>query len=193
MLVTNDADLAARANVLRNHGASISEEQRHHGPQPYLLAAFDELGFNYRMTDLQAAIGIVQLGKLDGFVEERDRWARFYREQLADIEWLHHPTAAERRPPRLAGLCDLCRSQARTDAAQCHHGRAASHAGRHATGYPCGAHVRLLSRALRLRADDLPGARDCERNTMAIPLHNRMTEDDYDYVVDCLRDIARSA
>ena len=43
------------------------------------------------------------------------------------------------------------------------------------------------------RADDLPGARDCERNTMAIPLHNRMSEDDYAYVVDCLHDIARSA
>ena len=41
--------------------------------------------------------------------------------------------------------------------------------------------------------DDLPGARDCERNTMAIPLHNRMTEDDYHYVVDCIRRIARRA
>ena len=42
-------------------------------------------------------------------------------------------------------------------------------------------------------ADDLPHARDCERNTMAIPLHNRMTEDDYRYVVDRIRDFARRA
>jgi dTDP-4-amino-4,6-dideoxygalactose transaminase len=39
--------------------------------------------------------------------------------------------------------------------------------------------------------DDLPGARDCERNTMAIPLHNRMTADDYGYVVECLRRVGR--
>src|SRR4051812_42057917 len=91
MLVTNNEALAQRANVLRNHGASISEEQRHQGAQPYLMASFDALGFNYRMTDLQAAIGLVQLGKLDGFIAERQHWARFYAEQLADIEWLHHP------------------------------------------------------------------------------------------------------
>ena len=42
-------------------------------------------------------------------------------------------------------------------------------------------------------ADDFPGARDCERNTMAIPLHNRMIEDDYAYVVDCIKDIADGA
>ena len=52
---------------------------------------FDELGFNYRMTDVQAAIGLVQLGKLDRFIDERDRWARTYREELADIPWLRHP------------------------------------------------------------------------------------------------------
>ena len=39
------------------------------------------------------------------------------------------------------------------------------------------------------QVDDLPGARDCEQNTMAIPLHNRMDDDDYKYVVDCLRRI----
>ena len=46
--------------------------QRHHGPAPYLLPDFDVLGFNYRMTDLQGAVGLVQLAKLDGFVAERD-------------------------------------------------------------------------------------------------------------------------
>ena len=41
----------------------------------------------------------------------------------------------------------------------------------------------------RIQADDFPGARDCDQNTMAIPLHNRMTEDDYQYVVNHLRGI----
>jgi dTDP-4-amino-4,6-dideoxygalactose transaminase len=43
------------------------------------------------------------------------------------------------------------------------------------------------------RPEDFPGARDCERNTMAIPLHNKMTESDYTYVVDTIRSIAQRA
>jgi dTDP-4-amino-4,6-dideoxygalactose transaminase len=192
MLVTNDRALAERANVMRNHGASTSEEQRHHGPQPYLLASFDELGFNYRMTDLQAAIGLVQLGKLDDFIEERARWARFYAEQLADIEWLRQPVQpndgrhawqayvtyidSTRSPmPRNAIMAELHRMKVDT--------RPGTHAV-HMLGY--------YRRHLGTEPDDLPGARDCERNTMAIPLHNRMSEEDYVYVVDCIRRIART-
>ncbi|KAK78961.1 DegT/DnrJ/EryC1/StrS family aminotransferase, partial [Bordetella bronchiseptica] len=91
MVTTNDPELAERMNQMRNHGASISEEQRHHGPRPWILADFDLLGYNYRMTDLQGAVGQVQLAKLDGFIDERARWAQFYREQLGDLKWLRLP------------------------------------------------------------------------------------------------------
>ena len=193
MLVTNDAALATRADVLRNHGASISEEQRHHGPQPYLLASFDELGFNYRMTDMQAAIGLVQLGKLDAFIAERDRWARFYRDALADIDWMRQPVVPndgqhawqayvtyvdpERAPlPRNEIMSRLHARGVAT--------RPGTHAV-HMLGY--------YRERFGFDVDDFPGARDCERNTMAIPLHNRMNCDDYKYVVDCLKDIDRGA
>jgi dTDP-4-amino-4,6-dideoxygalactose transaminase len=76
MVTTNDDRLADRVNMMRNHGASISEEQRLQGAAAVHSAEFNLLGFNYRMTDLQGAVGIVQLGKLDQFIEERDRWAR---------------------------------------------------------------------------------------------------------------------
>lgn len=75
MVTTNRGDLALVAERLRNHGASVSEEQRHRGPRPYLLPEFNLLGFNYRMTDLQGAVGLVQLSKLDRFLAERQRWA----------------------------------------------------------------------------------------------------------------------
>lgn len=61
MLTTNDNNLASQLDKLRNHSASISEEQRHHGPKPYILSSFEMVGYNYRMTDIQGAIGIVQL------------------------------------------------------------------------------------------------------------------------------------
>jgi dTDP-4-amino-4,6-dideoxygalactose transaminase len=193
MLVTNDAALAGRADVLRNHGASISEEQRHHGPQPYLLASFDDMGFNYRMTDVQAAIGLVQLGKLDTFISERDRWARFYREQLGDIGWLRQPVTPNHGihawqayvtyvDPQRAPLPRneiMARLHARGVAT-----RPGTHAV-HMLGY--------YREHFGYAEDDFPGARDCERNTMAIPLHNRMSADDYGYVVDCIKKIARGA
>lgn len=193
MLTTNDAALAARADVLRNHGASISEEQRHLGPQPYLLADFDELGFNYRMTDIQAAIGLVQLGKLDAFISERDRWARFYRETLADIPWLRHPLSPNNGRHAWQAYVTYVDPQTaplpRNEImARLHKMGVATRPGTHAI-HMLGYYTERFGYA----ADDLPGSRDCECNTMAIPLHNRMTAEDYQYVVDCLRDVANRA
>jgi perosamine synthetase len=193
MLVTNNAEIAARADVMRNHGASVSEEQRHLGPQPYILPAFDELGFNYRMTDLQAAIGIVQLGKLDRFIAERERWARFYRQQLADIAWMRQPHVPNDRrhawqsyviyiDPETA---PLPRNEIM---ARLHERGVATRPGMHAVHM-----LGFYAERFGYGVDDLPVARDCERNTMEIPVHNRMTEDDFAYVVDCIRDIARLA
>ena len=48
MITTNNDALAERMNMMRNHGASISEEQRHYGPRPYFLPDFNLLGYNYR-------------------------------------------------------------------------------------------------------------------------------------------------
>jgi perosamine synthetase len=191
MLVTNDASVAARTDVLRNHGGSISEEQRLNGPQPYFLPTFDELGFNYRMTDLQAAIGLVQLGKLDGFIAERERWAQFYREQLAEIAWMRQPVAPNDRrhawqsyviyidPAR----APLPRNQIMS---RLHEMGVATRPGMHAVHM-----LRFYRDRFGYSVDDLPIARDCDRNTMEIPVHNRMREDDFSYVVDCIKEIAR--
>jgi perosamine synthetase len=193
MLTVADAALAARAEVLRNHGASISEEQRHLGPQPYLLPDFNELGFNYRMTDVQAAIGLVQLGKLDRFIDERDRWARLYREELADIPWLRHPERPNHgRHAWQAYVTTVDPAKAplpRNEImARLHARGVATRPGTHAV-HTLGYYARRYGFA----ANDFPGARDCERNSMAIPLHNRMSEDDYAYVVAEIREIARAA
>ena len=58
MVTTNNETYGDKLECLRNHGASVSEEVRHHGPRPYLLADFDVMGFNYRMTDLQGAMAL---------------------------------------------------------------------------------------------------------------------------------------
>ena len=73
-------------------GASISEEERHRGPRPYLLPDFETLGFNYRMTDLQGAVGLVQLTKLDRFISQARKDGRNVPgNDLADLHWLRMP------------------------------------------------------------------------------------------------------
>src|SRR6185503_12298935 len=91
MVTTNDARLAARVSSLRNHGAEISEEVRHVAPRPYILSDFNLLGFNYRMTDLQGAVGLVQLKKLDRYIDERQRWADYYHRERSGLKWLRLP------------------------------------------------------------------------------------------------------
>ena len=186
MLTTDDPALAETAEKLRNHGASVSEEVRHNGPRPYLLPDFNLLGFNYRMTDLQGAVGLVQLGKLDGFIAERARAAAAYRDALSGLNWLRCPdepmdgrhawqafvTYVDPDGAPLARNEIMERLEARGIAT-----RPGTHAV-HMLGY--------YRERFGLNPDDYPGARDCDRQSMAIPLHNRMTDDDYAYVIDNL-------
>ena len=90
MLLTGDAALAARLRRLREHGMAVSAHERH-ASGTVVLETYEELGFNYRMTDLQAAVGLVQLGKLEAMVAERRRLAGHYREALADVPGLILP------------------------------------------------------------------------------------------------------
>lgn len=187
MVTTDDEALAEKINMLRSHGASISEEQRHNGPRPYLLPEFNLLGYNYRMTDLQGAIGIVQLNKLDQFISERQQWAEFYHKELASITWLRCPVMPEGYDSGWqAYVCYLDESKApmpRNMIMEYLQDRGIStRPGTHAV------HMLGIYRdRYRFTPDDFPGARDCDTNTMAIPLHNRMSPEDYQYVVSVIK------
>ena len=189
MVTTNDAQLARRVDQMRNHGAAVSEEQRHSGPRPYLLPEFDVLGYNYRMTDLQGAVGLVQLRKLDTFIDERARWAAWYRDALGGIPWLRLPD--EPRGMRhgwqaFVTYVDPQRAPAaRNDIMQrLEQQGIATRPGTHAV------HMLAYYRErFGLTDGDFPGARDCAEQTMAIPLHNRMSAEDYEYVAACLRQL----
>ena len=189
MVTTNDEKLAEKMNAMRNHGAGISEEQRHHGPRPYILPDFNLLGFNYRMTDLQGAVGLVQIEKLSTFIETRNKWAEFYRQELASIEWLRTPSVPAKQshgwqsyvcfvdetkaPMPRNKLMEFLQEQGIST-------RPGTHAV-HMLGY--------YKQQFGFVDDDFPGARDCDRYTMAIPLHNRMTAEDYEYIVNILKSL----
>jgi perosamine synthetase len=90
MLVTNNAAWAERARILRSTGASVSDLVRHQA-KGVIVQEYLDAGFNYRMTDVQAAIGLVQLTRLAQMQAERKRQAAFYDRALADIEEAEPP------------------------------------------------------------------------------------------------------
>lgn len=191
MVTTNNDELAERLRMLRNHGASVSEEERHRGPRPYLLPDFDLLGFNYRMTDLQGAVGLVQLGKLDKFIDERARMAARYRKELGDLKWLRMPEEPIKDRHAWQAFATYVdpksapRSRNEIMEALQQQG-ISTRPGTHA--------VHMLSyyrKHYGLRPDDFPVARDCDRYSMAIPLHNRMSGEDLDYIIQALHSLQK--
>jgi len=190
MITTNNSELADFINKLRNHGAEISEEQRHQGPRPYLLPEFNLLGFNYRMTDLQGAVGLVQLAKLDQFIAERQQWAEFYRKEFKSLEWLRMPVIPENGTHAWQAFvitvdpakAPMPRNELMEKLQQA---GIATRPGTHAV-HMLGYYAERYS----IKPEDYPCARDCDRNTMAIPLHNRMSEEDYHYVVSIIKSLA---
>jgi dTDP-4-amino-4,6-dideoxygalactose transaminase len=82
MLTTSDSSIAVRLRRLREHGMDISAADRHRSQQP-VIEHYTEVGFNFRMTDIQAAIGLVQLRKLPQMVSRRRALAQRYQELLA--------------------------------------------------------------------------------------------------------------
>ena len=189
MITTNNDDVARHVDMLRNHGASISEEQRHKGPRPFILAEFDVMGFNYRMTDLQGAVGVVQLKKLDKFIDERQQWADYFSKELSSLSWLKTPFVAKgykhgwqsyvlfvdetKAPMKRNDLMEYLQQKGIST-------RPGTHAV-HMLGF--------YAKKFKLKPQDFPVAYAANEYTMSIPLHNKMTADDYDYVVNAIKNI----
>ena len=89
MITTEDAQLAEKTRSLRDHGASRTDMDRHTGSGGFLLASYDDLGYNYRLTDIQAAIGVAQLDRADDILARRRDLAGRYDRELGD-----HPSLA---------------------------------------------------------------------------------------------------
>jgi dTDP-4-amino-4,6-dideoxygalactose transaminase len=90
MLTTNNAKYDEQFRLLRQHGMSVSDRTRH-SSREVVFEDHSVLGYNYRMTDVQAAVGREQLKRLPGIVDTRRRLAARYRELLGDVPGLGLP------------------------------------------------------------------------------------------------------
>ena len=98
MLTTSDPDLDRRFRLLRQHGMSVSDVVRHSANQ-VIFEDYPVVGFNYRMTDIQAAVGRVQLRRLPAMLAERREWAACYTQALRQVPGLQPPRVPDYARP----------------------------------------------------------------------------------------------
>ncbi len=194
MYTTADRQKAAKARSLRDHGASKSDHARHTSKGSALLPVFDVVGYNYRMTDLQAAVGVAQLAKLDRILGSRIARAKRYEQLLAQIDGLITPAEPEgHRHSYQSYVTRLAVEELTEPAIVAGHARRneimgaleeegiATRQGTHA--------VHLLDyyrRTYGYSPMDLPGAFAADRLSLSLPLYAGMTDAEQDRVVERL-------
>jgi perosamine synthetase len=189
MITTGDAAVAARLRGLRQHAMSVSDVARHSARQ-ITFETYGEVGYNYRMTDLQAAMGLVQLGRLDDLLARRRYLAARYSERLRPLGWLKPPAEPE-------GI----------------HHNFQSYLVRLTPDAPIGRDAlmqELLDRGISTRRGimaihreapyqnrrweaSLPETNSATDSTVILPLFYQMTDDEQDYVIDVIAEIASRA
>ena len=187
MLTTKRAELAEQFRVLRTHGAMESDLARHQKGR-FGLPEFHVLGYNYRMTDIQAAIGIAQMGKLDWILAQRRVRARRYDEALADVVWLQLPTVPAGYEHTYQSYVVVVKDEAPMDrdelARRLQKAGIASRPGTlavHNVGY--------YRTHYGTRPGDCPMALKAERQSLTLPLFPTMNDHEQRFVVAMLRDI----
>ncbi|HEY6402983.1 MAG TPA: DegT/DnrJ/EryC1/StrS family aminotransferase [Blastocatellia bacterium] len=103
MITTNNPEYAERLRLLRQHGMSVSDAARHNTSK-VIIEEYPVLGYNYRLTDLQAAVGIGQMWRLDSLVRARVALAMRYNRLLSESQWLQTPYI----PSYAVSLSDDC-------------------------------------------------------------------------------------
>lgn len=185
MAVTNDAELAEKMNLLRSHGITRDPALMTHEPDgPWYYQQVD-LGFNYRMTELQAALGVSQMQRLDAFVARRHELAERYSQLLAALPivlpWQH--------PDSYSGL-HLYVIRLKLDSISRTHREVFESLRAQGIGvnlHYIPVHTQPFYTAMGFQADDFPQSMAYYREAISLPMFQGLTDDQQSEVVAALR------
>lgn len=185
MALTNDDLLAQRMNLYRSHGVTRNQQLMTHEPDGPWYYQQVELGFNYRMTELQAALGVSQLERLDEFVARRHQLADRYNELLQDLPltlpWQH--------PDSYSGL-HLYVIRLQLDKIGKSHRQVFEELREQGIGvnlHYIPVHTQPYYQQMGFKAGDYPQAEQYYREAISLPMFQGMTEAQQDEVVTCLK------
>jgi perosamine synthetase len=194
MVTTSDPELDRLVRSLRDHGASRSDRERHDDGGAFLLAEYPHLGFNFRMTDIQGAMGCAQMQRAEWILDRRRELAARYDELLRDVEWLRTPVVPEGdvhgyqayvclfapEEPGPGNIVKLHERRNRLMGALEERG-IATRQGTHAV-----VSTRYYAERYGLAPECFPLAIRAEQLTLTLPLFPQMTEEEQDLVVSAL-------
>lgn len=185
MAVTNDADLAAKMALFRSHGITRDPAQMTHAADGAWYYQQIELGFNYRMTELQAALGVSQMDRLDSFVARRHELAQRYNHLLADLPvvlpWQH--------PDSYSGL-HLYVIRLKLDQIEKNHSdvfNSLRDQGVAVNLHYIPVHTQPYYERMGFRNSDFPNAEQYYCEAISLPMFQTLTDKQQDMVVDALR------
>lgn len=195
-MITTDSDaLAERLRRLRDHGAAMSDLQRHLGARPYLLADHPDAGYNQRMTDIQGALGSAQMNRADAIVAERRRLAKRYDEAFDDLSWLRLPARPVDSVHGYQSYSCMFEPEAITPQSVTHvnalrnefmdrlqKAGISTRPGTHAVHM-----LDFYKRKYGLHPEDYPNARAANDCSISLPLFHGMTNKEQDHVVGAIR------
>lgn len=186
MVTTNNEALAGSVKSLRNHGATGIPDGDEAVRRPWTMATFNVLGFNLRLSDIQAAIGIAQMEKLSRLLEERRNVAKRYIELLSDVQELTMPVGGEFAGHSFQSFVirlnegglerrNSVMLMLEEDGIQTRPGTHAVHLlGYYRDKYGFG-------------QNDFPNALNCENTSITLPNFSGMTDEDISYVASSIR------
>lgn len=189
MLVSKHSDIIERAKIMRLHGISRDAFDRYRSKTPAWYYEVIEPGFKYNMPDICAAIGLQQLKKIDSFYDKREKMAKRYDIELANLpielpprsEELNSTHAWHIYPIRLKENINITREGFILKMSE--------------KGIGCSVHFIPLHRhpvwrdMYKLQSEDFPIAEDVYHRIVSIPLFTAMTEDDQTRVIMAIKDI----
>ena len=197
MITTAREDLIEASRSLRDHGASRSDLARHKGKGGFLLADFDRLGYNYRMTDIQGSLGCVQLQRAEWILSRRRALAARYDQLLSDVEWLQTPLVPEgyvhgyqayvclfRPEPPAVSNVERLHARRNELMMRLEEGGIATRQGTHAAALQT-----YYAEKYGLRPEQFPNSYIADRLTVTLPLYPQMTEGEQQQVTDGLREV----
>lgn len=196
MITTEHEHFDTLSRSLRDHGASRSDLARHTGKAAFLLSEYDHLGYNFRLTDIQGALGCAQIKRADVILAERTRRAQLYDAMLAGLPWLTTPVVPENYVHGYQSYVCLFHPEDPTleNAQQLHQRRNSVMSRLEAVGIATrqGTHAAALQGYYRKKYDlsprQFPNSYLADRLSLSLPLYVQLTDAEQDLVVTELKE-----
>lgn len=189
MLVTNDENIATQAKILRATGASVSDLDRHKA-KGVILQKYYDCGFNYRMTDMQAAMGIVQMDKIDEIIRQRSIQATKYNKAFESIEQIQIPHVPDYASPAWSSYCLKLTEKATKSVTEVMNELIAKNISCRYGIQPL--HQEPYFEHLGIKDEDYPVSCNIATSTFFLPIFPGLSEAEQDFIIQSVIEIVKN-